>query len=581
MKHIKFVSALILLSLVLNACQKEEYTKFDDPNSNPIVFTYNVNASIGGIVVDENDNPVVNAQVTIGSNVSSTNAQGIFYFSDIQVNQNHAIVEVNKSGYFKGYRAVRSTQNGIEYTKIKLVPKTSAGSFDNSVGATINVPGSSAQLIFEAGDVSYANGDPYTGQVNVYAQYLNPSSSDICFTIPGNFEAIDANSELRYLETYGMVATELYSPTGDLLNVTPGEVVDITMPVQAGQVGSAPATIPMWYFDEEQGIWMEEGQATLSGGNYVGTVSHFTWWNCDWSNYTVTLTINVFCNGDPVDNVPVFLTYPSGYYGGVEYTDANGMIVMTAPGGTPLGTLEVYDACGNTIDSQTIGTLTSNTTIQLEACPVSTGLLTGTIVDCNNDPITSGMIVVTYSGGITDYAFIQNGQVNTVIDYCPGTTIDVVAYDFNGQASSSVMQFSSGGTVSMGTVQACNVADEFITYDLDGVTHSILQTTGNNEVYCVIQQPDSISISGQLGNFYSYLTNLNITGTGNFSGTTFYDFDGTTQTYSTGASSSLFINVTNYPANIGDYMEGTISGSFIDQNSQIRTVTGSFRAKRE
>ena len=580
--HYKLLTtSLLLLGITLTGCKKEEYTKFDDPNSNPIIFTYNVTASIGGVVVDENNNPVVNAQVTIGSNVSSTNAQGIFYFHDIQVDQNHGVIEVNKSGYFKGFRTVRSTQNGLEYTKIKLVPKITAGSFDNSVGATITVPGSSAQLIFEAGDVSYANGDPYSGQVNVYAQYLNPSSNDICYTIPGNFEAIDANNELRYLETYGMVATELYSPTGDLLNITPGQTVDIKMPVQAGQIGTAPTSIPMWFFDETQGIWIEEGQATLSGGNYIGSVSHFTWWNCDWSNYTVTLTINVFCNGDPVDNQAVFLVYPNGYYGGAQFTDANGMIVMTAPGGTPLGTLEVYDACGNVIDSQPIGTLTSNTTIQLEACPTSTGLLTGTFVDCNNDPITSGMITITYSGGSTDYAIIQNGQVSTVIDYCPGTTIDVIAYDYNGQATSSVMQYSTGGNISMGTIQACNVADEYITYDIDGVTHSIMQTAGNNEVFCIVQYPDSISINGQLNNFYMYLNNLNITGIGSFSGTSIYDYDGTNEIYNTSTGSNLFINVTTYPTNIGDYMEGTISGSFIDQNSLTRNITGSFRAKRE
>jgi hypothetical protein len=35
----------------------------------------------------------------------------------------------------------------------------------------------------------------------------------------------------------------------------------------------------LWSFDEAKGLWKEEGQAIKTGSNYVGDVSHFSFWN--------------------------------------------------------------------------------------------------------------------------------------------------------------------------------------------------------------------------------------------------------------------------------------------------------------
>ena len=51
--------------------------------------------------------------------------------------------------------------------------------------------------------------------------------------------------------------------------------------MDASQTGIAPETINLWYFDEENGYWKEEGQAIKDGNKYVAEVTHFTWWNCD------------------------------------------------------------------------------------------------------------------------------------------------------------------------------------------------------------------------------------------------------------------------------------------------------------
>jgi hypothetical protein len=67
-----------------------------------------------------------------------------------------------------------------------------------------------------------------------------------------------------------------------------------------------PASIPLWYFDEERGIWVEEGTATLQGNVYTGAVAHFSWHNLDVPSERVTIKGTVTdCENKPVPYVKV------------------------------------------------------------------------------------------------------------------------------------------------------------------------------------------------------------------------------------------------------------------------------------
>ena len=104
-----------------------------------------------------------------------------------------------------------------------------------------------------------ANGVAYTGNVNVYASYINPASSDIGKIVPGSFMADDKNNKRVVLSSFGMLAVTLESSAGEKLQIAANNTATLTIPIPTSISSSAPATISLWYVDEQTGIWKEQG----------------------------------------------------------------------------------------------------------------------------------------------------------------------------------------------------------------------------------------------------------------------------------------------------------------------------------
>ena len=67
-----------------------------------------------------------------------------------------------------------------------------------SDGSKISLPASAV--------VNAASGSDYSGDINVYASYINPKANDISKTVPGSFVANDKNGKRVILSSYGMLA---------------------------------------------------------------------------------------------------------------------------------------------------------------------------------------------------------------------------------------------------------------------------------------------------------------------------------------------------------------------------------------
>jgi hypothetical protein len=98
---------------------------------------------------------------------------------------------------------------------------------------------------------------------------------------PGDFTGVQTGGTEIPIKSYGWIDVQLKDDAGNPLQLAPGSSAQITVPVPSTLLSTAPSTIPLWYFDYADGKWKEEGSATLNGSVYIGSVSHFTPWNCD------------------------------------------------------------------------------------------------------------------------------------------------------------------------------------------------------------------------------------------------------------------------------------------------------------
>lgn len=306
-----------LIASLLLSCVKKDLSieNINTNNSIPFDAGTKITTAVAGRIIDENDKPLSNVSISIGSTTVTTDVFGSFFIPQANLNKNVGLISASKTGYFSGSRTIYAKPKTVNNVIIQLIKKTNSGNFSAASGGSIAVK-NGGTILFPTNAIT-KNGNSYTGNVNVFAYYLDPSTKDAYQKMPGSLRGITTTNSEQQLTSYGMMAVELTDDNGNALQIATGKLATLTMPIPASNLTTAPATIPLWYFDEQLGMWKEQGSASKVGSNYVGDVSHFTWWNCDQGGGPITYTIKfVDQNGNPLSNQHVYMLPTNGTRGG-------------------------------------------------------------------------------------------------------------------------------------------------------------------------------------------------------------------------------------------------------------------------
>jgi len=276
------VSLLVIVSVLLSSCAKEGIEVSEQSSSIQFpVPKIIIETSFFGRVLDSNDQAIVGATVTCLSCLTEltteTDTTGNFLFNK----GTKAFVTVQYPDMFDGFRRFSVQSNKYSYTEIRLNAKVLLGTLDSNLGGALVDPNNSSSVFLPADGIVDALGNSYSGPVDVYSAWIDPSATDLAQNMIGDLSGIDSQGGLVALSTFGMLVVELQDPNGNELNIGEGFKAELKFPVPASLLNRAPEAIPLWYYDEENGYWLEEGQAFLDGEFYVGTVTHFSAWNVD------------------------------------------------------------------------------------------------------------------------------------------------------------------------------------------------------------------------------------------------------------------------------------------------------------
>lgn len=539
--------------------------------------------SISGRVLDQNNVPVNLAEVKAGTSTARTDAEGYFRLKNVPVSKRTAYVTVDKSGYFQGSRTFVAQKGAVNYVNIRLITKEATGTFSGSGGGSVNLTGGS--ISFQPGSiVDAASSAAYTGTVTVSAFFIDPSKEDFITIMPGDLRGVTTAGEERGLQSFGMMAVELTGSGGQKLQLASGKPATMNFSIPASLLSTAPATIPLWFFDETTGLWKEEGSATKQGGTYVGTVKHFSFWNCDAPFPVVSFQATVKDqNGHPVPNATVTLKKISNSAIAAAVTDELGRVSGDIPSNEALE-IKVTDRCQNVLFTQNIGPYSSAVNygvINVTMLPAASVTISGSAVNCSGGAVTNGFVNITLEG-MTYRVSVSNGNFTMTIARCNANPAQaqLFAEDAATNQQGSVKNITvTSGTANAGQLTACGTStDEFVNYSISGTSYAFTSPNDNFKWYYI----DSLTMRS------NYMSATNASQSNYL--TLFYDGGTVSGTFpgdvtvshgtSKYESSTISITITQY-GNVGQFITGTFTGTvLLGGTGSPLPLTGSFKVRR-
>ena len=568
---------VLLFPFLFNNCSSDSGI---DGNSNatPLNFGSEVSKNFTGQILDENNNPVSNVAITVANKSATTDVNGVFIINNATVRDKFAFVTAKKAGYLDGSRSLVPT-NGMNNVKITLLSGTIVGTVNS--GATGSVSLSNGSKVTFDGNFKTENGQAYSGVVSVIMKHLDPTDATTFDKMPGMLLAQNASGEERVLESYGMMNIELRGAASQKLQLS--TTAQIEMPIATSQLSASPTTIPLWHFDETIGYWKEEGAATKQGTKYVGTVSHFSWWNCDAQFPTVRLSVTVVnSNGTPLANVRVGIRRATNSYTVNGTTNTQGQVSGLVPANESL-TMVVFDSCGNIVSTTNIGPFAVATTLPNLIIPNSTiqsTLVQGNLLKCDGTNATNGYVLMRY-GNQNQIATVTNGTFSFTMLVCSATNtgFSLQGFDYDNLQTTNSINFTfTSPTTNVGNITACNSISEFISYRVDSnpVRYIIANIMASGRGTSSGTNSSGVSISA-----YSLLT-PNTTETFYLFGNTVIPGIYTTSMFSLSSADIGSINVQTVNTvsfnlssvgAVGQYIDITFNGTYTNSTGS-HTITG-------
>jgi hypothetical protein len=503
------IALFVTSGLLLSQCKKDDTTvpPVDISTDSQYISDSGpkVSTTLSGLVLDETQRPVPGALVEAYGKTVTTDAAGEFTLANIQVPANRCYLKCSKQGYFTGSSALIPQANGSMFVQMILMNATATHQIDAAAGGTASLSnGSSVQL--PASGIVRKDGSPYSGRVNVTVRHLDPSELSFPAVVPGgDLAAQRTDNSGTILYSYGILRVLLRDGSGNDLQLANGKEATLKVAISPKQSAEAPATIPLWYFDEQKGLWREEGEATRQGNQYIGKVKHFTDWNCDVPGSGVDVEFVIETDGTgssegKVERTPVDPENPGDPIttGGIPCTgypvrkvaltigqavassDENGVVRRRVPDNRVLPVL-LYQGPGLVrkivdLGPYTLGQKPEKRTFKVP-CPV---FVVGRTV-CNGTPIQANFVlntndILSYGKRPTD----EKGVFRVTV--APGyeSTITIIEPSSGKQRNVTFKAPNEDGvTVELGNIELCEppkaiLNDNIVTLNGDGFTNEVL-----------------------------------------------------------------------------------------------------------
>ena len=216
-------------------------------------------------------------KVTINNISTTTDTNGSYIFKDLNAS-NKVTINFSKNGYLFGSTQIQLNPNTTDdntitnYLEYDLYPHDYQ--FNRESTQAISSP-----RINISNSVSFmtTDGKPYNGTRIINLTIIDDSEKAIITNFPGSFEGINTNGTIVQFETYGLITLIIKDDKGHNLTFSNGDLGTL---IFQPSLSIKREVLPLWYYNYNKGIWVEEGYAQLQDdGTYKGEISHPGTWS--------------------------------------------------------------------------------------------------------------------------------------------------------------------------------------------------------------------------------------------------------------------------------------------------------------
>ncbi|MBK7233043.1 MAG: carboxypeptidase regulatory-like domain-containing protein [Saprospiraceae bacterium] len=446
--------------LIFFQCRENQDSIISDGNDRPVL----VSSGVFGRVFDPSGNPLENVEVSFDRTSVLTDKNGVFLLKDQLMNKQGAHIKFKKSSYFEVYRTVIPVKGQVVNLETRLIKRSLTKTIQSAQGGPVESNGN-ASVIFQANSFQNENSQPYSGSVRVYTYYLDPLADQTLSEMPGNLTGRDKDGKYVVLRTIGMLKVELEDEMGNPLKLNPNLPAEMKVPIPSSLQSKAEEFIPLWYFDQTKGSWIEEGKAKVNGSYYVGNAAHFTFWNWDFPFKAINLKFRLVDElGNPLSGFGFDILDLTQWGHGSGATNNDGTFEGKIPANTSFEMvgLECNSSIIKTFQSQNIDLDLGDVLVP----NIKTFNLLLQAVDCNNQAVSNGYVNLTekQTKSMIYIPLDANGNINTFMSYCGTVAYHLKIVDITNLKEKTDVDFdvNNQSIVDLGEIKVCEELKDFV-----------------------------------------------------------------------------------------------------------------------
>lgn len=440
----------LLLALLIMSCHNDVgdvNPSIEQTNQTTVPLKFDeIDGNLVGYILDNDNNPVAGAKVSIYSDETTSNNFGVFTFNNTKVDPQGTFIKVEKSGYLIGSDMVYPNSDGKGTARIMMLKVINEPSFDASEGGVINIQGGGT-ITFPPSSLIRANGSIYDGEVKSTAYRLSPSDPDLGIQMAGGLLGVDQKGRHRVLSTYGMLAVELRGFDNQIIRLKSDKVADLSFPIDEALQGIFESDVPGWNFNFQDGLWHENVITSNDNQNFKTSINSLGFWNFALPNAVSQVCGRLIYTNDLPAKSYVVQIINNGLPSRIGITDQDGFFCGKIPYGEILKFQVLHPICQDIIKDFSIGEFEDVGTIGDVVLDIDEKYISGTI-ECGGDVIDNSTIIIESSEYTSIYFPNANGSFSINLDeiLCNSSSYTLFAYDNATEKSSEVVELTANSS---------------------------------------------------------------------------------------------------------------------------------------